>query len=238
MKSNIFLSGAIAVAIHVLILSAPLSETKHNSSLGHIYEPTSISVISPQETVATAPPVKVPPKPRFAKKNIPLKQSIPQKVTKPELTANKFNENKLVKVSIPDRMQKDQSKMIETTPPVKTASTAGHILRRLEESIGTSQEKRAAHGNIVYARPKYKQNPPPHYPEVAKRRGYEGKTLLKVKVLENGKAGKVEVEESSGFKILDTAALRSVRGWTFVPGTINGKRTEQWIRVPIRFVLE
>jgi len=262
MKINIFLSGATAVAIHALILTAPLSETKHNSSPGHIYEPISIRVISPQETAAAAPPVQAPPKPRFeagsnvscsqtviskdkadsskllVAKNIPVKQSSPEEARKPELTANRDNQNKLVKVSFPDRMRKDQSKRIETSPPVKTASTAGHILRRWEESIGTSQGDRAAQGNIVYAKPKYKQNPPPHYPEVARRRGYEGKTLLKVKVLENGKAGKIEVEESSGFKMLDTAALESVRGWTFVPGTINGKRTEQWIRVPIRFVLK
>jgi len=262
MKKNILLSGLTAVAIHAIILSAPLSETKHKSILGHTYEPISIRVISPQETTAAAPPVKAPLKPRFeagsnvscrqtvisknkvdpsslpAKKNIPQKQSSPQEATKSELTANSDNQNKLVKVSFPDRVQKDQSKRIETSPPVKTTSTTGHILRRLEESIGPSKGNRAAQGNIVYARPKYKQNPPPHYPEVARRRGYEGKTLLKVEVLENGKAGKIEVEESSGFKMLDTAALRSVRGWTFVPGTINGKRTEQWIRVPIRFVLE
>jgi TonB family protein len=262
MKKNILLSGVTAVAIHALILSAPLSETKHNRTPGQIYEPISIRIISPQKTTAAAPPVQIPIKPPFeagsnvsckqtvisknkgdssrllAAKDIPLKKSSPEEATKSELTANSSNQNKLVKVSFPDRMRKDQTKKIETTPPVKTASTAGHGLRRGEESIGTSQEKGAAQGNIVYARPKYKQNPPPHYPEVAKRRGYEGKTLLKVKVLENGKAGNIEVEESSGFKVLDTAALRSVRGWTFVPGTINGKRTEQWIRVPIRFVLK
>jgi protein TonB len=238
MKKNILLSGVTAVAIHALILSAPLSETKHNRTPGQIYEPISIRIISPQKTTAAAPPVQAPLKPRLAAKDIPLKKSSPEEATKSELTANSSNQNKLVKVSFPDRMRKDQTKKIETTPPVKTASTAGHILRKREESIGTSQGKRAAQGNIVYARPKYKQNPTPHYPELAKRRGYEGKTLLKVKVLENGKAGNIQVEESSGFKVLDTAALRSVRGWTFVPGTINGKRTEQWIRVPIRFVLK
>ena len=238
MKKNIILSGLTAVAIHALILSAPLPDSTHNSTPGHIYEPISISVIGPQETVAAAPPVQAPLKPRLAAKNIPLKQSSPQEATKSELTANIDNQNKLVKVSLPDRMRKDQTKSIEAIPPVKTASTAGHILRRWEESTGTSQEKQAAQGNIVFARPKYRQNPPPHYPEVARRRGYEGKTLLKVEVLENGKAGKIEVEESSGFKVLDTAALRSVKCWTFVAGTINGKKTEQWIRVPIRFVLK
>lgn len=262
MKNNILLSGFTAVAIHALILSSPLPDSTHNSTHRQIYETISISVISPQETIAAAPPVKSPIKPRFeagsnvscrqtvisknkvdpsslpAKKNIPLEQNSPEEATKPELAANRGNQSELVKVSFPDRVQKDQSKRIETGPPVKTTSTAGHILRRLEENIGPSKGNRAAQGNIVYARPKYKENPPPHYPETARRRGCEGRTILRVEVLENGKAGKIEIEGSSGFRVLDTAALESVRGWTFVPGTINGKRTAQWIRVPIRFVLE
>ena len=262
MNKYILLTGLTAVAIHALILSAPLPDSTHKSTHGQIYETISISVISPKDIIAAVPPVKAPIKPRFeagsnvsckqtvisknnvdpssllAKKNIPQEQSSPDETTKPELAANRKNQSELVKVSFPDRVQKDQSNRIENSPSVKTTSTAGHILGGLEESRGPSMENQAAQGNIVYARPKYKQNPPPHYPEVAKRRGYEGKTLLKVKVLENGKAGNIEVEESSGFQVLDAAALRSVRGWTFVPGTINGKSTAQWIRVPIRFVLE
>ena len=262
MNNNILLTGLTAVAIHALILSAPLPDSTHKSTHGQIYETISISVISPKDIIAAVPPVKAPIKPRFeagsnvsckqtvisknnvdpssllAKKNIPQEQSSPDETTKPELAANRENQSELVKVSFPDRVQKDQSKSIEPGPPVKTTSTTAHIHRRVGESIEPSMGYREAQGNIVYARPKYKENPPPHYPETARRKGCEGRTILRVEVLENGKAGKIEIEESSGFRVLDAAALKSVRGWTFVPGTINGKKTAQWIRVPIRFVLE
>jgi protein TonB len=245
MRRDILLPGIIAVAIHALIFTVPLSNTKNNTR-AHIDDPISIRVICPRQTAAAVLPVQTsaqaPVKPRseakshasgrrtvisnkkvsFKKRhtieNVTVKQNSPKEAKKPELAANSDNQHKLVIESSPDKMPKDRGKKIDSSPPVKTASRG--------------------QGNIVYARPKYKENPLPYYPKIARRRGYEGRTLIRVKVLENGKAGKIEVEGSSGFKVLDTAALKSVRGWTFVPGRINGKRTEQWIRVPIRFVLK
>jgi protein TonB len=231
MKSDMLLSVITAVAIHAFIFCVPLLKTKNNKTRAHIYEPIPISIISPQETVAATPPAKA-----------SVKASIkPPSAGRRHVSGRKkaaSHQNKLINESALDRMPEDQGQKIDRSPPVKTASAAGDIHRKLPRDSGPTRDNRAAKANIVYARPRYKDNPPPHYPEVARRRGYEGKTLLKVKVLKNGKAGKIEVEESSGFKVLDTAALRSVRGWTFVPGSINGKRTEQWIRVPIRFVLK
>ena len=266
MKRDILLSGVIAVAIHALILNVPLSKTKNNNTRAYVYDPISIRVICPRQTAAAVPPVqtsaKAPVKPRFEAKshasgsqtvisnkkvsfkkrhtieNVTVKQSSPEEAKKPELAANFDNQHKLVKESSPDRMPKDRSKRIDSSLPVKTASISGHLFGSGQKYMEAHEGNQRGQGNIVYARPKYKENPLPHYPQIARRRGYEGRTLIRVKVLENGKAGKIEVEESSGFKVLDTAALRSVRGWTFVPGRINGKRTEQWIRVPIRFVLK
>jgi len=246
MRQDILLPGVIAFAIHALILGTPLSKTKNNNARAYIYEPISVRVICPRETVAAVPPVQAsaqaPVEPRseatshmsgretviskkklasnkrLIPKNTTAKQNSPEEAKKPELAASSDNQHNGVKESSLEQMRKDRGKKIDSSPPVKIASRG--------------------QGNIVYARPKYKENPLPHYPKIARRRGYEGKTLLRVKVLENGKAGKIEIEESSGFKVLDTAALKSVSDWTFVPGKINGKRTEQWISVPIRFVLK
>jgi len=210
MKNDILIPGIVAVAIHGLVLSVPLSKT--NPRL-YIHEPISISIVSSKGAVYAVSPVKV-----SARKPPP-------------------DHNKLVRESPLDRIPKDQGKKIDSSPPVKTASAAEHT-PKAQRGTWPPQENRVAKANIVYARPKYKANPLPHYPEVARKRGYEGKALLRVKVLKNGKAGEIKIEESSGFEVLDLAALRSVKGWTFVPGTINGQRTEQWIRVPIRFVLK
>lgn len=83
----------------------------------------------------------------------------------------------------------------------------------------------------------YLNNPPPEYPASALDRGLEGTTLLKVRVLANGRAASVEIERSSGARILDDAALRTVRRWLFVAATRDGQAVDGWANVPIVFKL-
>ena len=266
MKTNILAPAVMAVAIHALVLSAPLSKTRHNSSSTQVYEPISLCVICSEETVPSLPYVKgsrqAPEPPlrktashvsgrhtailkrkassdkRFAEKEVTGEQRVPDDLKEPELVARSDNEKGLVEDASPEEMRKIQENMIDGNHSAKTASINGPVRRGGQQHMGPLPRNQSGQGRIVYARPKYKENPLPHYPKVARRRGYEGRTLLMVKVLENGRAGEIEIKESSGFKVLDTAALRSVSSWTFVPGTTNGKRTQQWIRVPIRFVLK
>jgi len=120
---------------------------------------------------------------------------------------------------------------------VEVASVHEGVHADTPNSRGPPQEHQRGQDAIVYARPKYKQNPLPHYPEVARRRGYEGRALLRIEVLESGKVGQVEIATSSGFEVLDRAALGSVKAWAFVPGTKNGEKIAQWVMVPIRFSL-
>ncbi|MBI4230395.1 MAG: energy transducer TonB, partial [Planctomycetes bacterium] len=47
----------------------------------------------------------------------------------------------------------------------------------------------------------------PAYPALAIRRGYEGAVLLRIEVLADGAVGRVEVARTSGFAVLDRAAL-------------------------------
>ncbi len=122
-------------------------------------------------------------------------------------------------------------------PPFKAASIPNHTHQDEDENTGTPQGYGSTEGLITYATPKYKENPRPHYPNVARKRGYEGRTLLRVEVLESGKVGRIKIATSSGFDVLDRAALASVRDWTFVPGTQNGKNMKQWVMVPIKFSL-
>lgn len=251
MKTDILVSGAIAVAIHALIFSLPVSKAKSNTR-AHSYKPISISIIYSNKAVAALPPVHASAQ-ALVKSTSELERDLSSSertisrerithkgavVVKETTIIQRSPEEAIQPEPAPSQMPKDRSKRIKSTPSVKTASAGRHILKSGQGSIGISRENRTIQESIVYARPEYKENTPPDYPEVARRRGYEGRALLRVKVLENGKPGEIEIEGSSGFKVLDNAALSSVKGWTFVPGRINGKRTEQWIRVPIRFILK
>lgn len=83
----------------------------------------------------------------------------------------------------------------------------------------------------------YLNNPPPTYPSFAQRQGWEGKVILRVRVLSNGKPGSVELKQSSGRKTLDEAALEVVKSWTFAPAKRGNTPIDGWATVPIEFKL-
>ncbi|GAB4115460.1 MAG: hypothetical protein Fur0026_01350 [Sideroxydans sp.] len=84
----------------------------------------------------------------------------------------------------------------------------------------------------------YLNNPRPPYPLVARRMGYQGKVVLNVEVLAEGRAGEVKLQSSSGYDILDQAALQTVKTWKFSPAKRFGQPVTQWFLVPIKFSLE
>ena len=104
-----------------------------------------------------------------------------------------------------------------------------------EEKSAPEEEPEEAYAS---ARPSYGFTPRPGYPAVAIRRGYEGSVLLNVRVLPNGKPEEVTVFKSSGYKVLDNAALKAVKKWKFVPAQRGFKAVSSWVKVPIEFRLE
>ncbi len=84
----------------------------------------------------------------------------------------------------------------------------------------------------------YLNNPRPSYPMAARRMGWEGRVVLNVEVLAEGSCGDVNVFQSSGHEVLDNAALRTVKGWHFVPASRAGRPITQWFKVPIQFSLK
>jgi protein TonB len=72
---------------------------------------------------------------------------------------------------------------------------------------------------------------------VARRRGYEGTTILEVLVNRKGKVDEVRLSSSSGHSLLDRAAKSSVKKWVFVPARRGNQKVEMWVKIPIRFQL-
>lgn len=81
-------------------------------------------------------------------------------------------------------------------------------------------------------------NPKPLYPLTAVRQEAQGRVLLLVEVLADGRAGRVTLEKTSGHAILDASAMNTVRLWQFKPAVKDGVFYTQTIRVPIDFNLK
>lgn len=86
---------------------------------------------------------------------------------------------------------------------------------------------------------RYIEAPPPRYPSLARRRGWQGEVILRVQVGIDGRPLSVEIERGSGHAVLDRAAREHVlETWRFEPARVEGRLTAAWGRVPIVFALQ
>jgi protein TonB len=108
-------------------------------------------------------------------------------------------------------------------------------LKRGKDTV--AKEVGSAGALLVEAVPAYAENPPPPYPRIARKRGWEGEVLLWVQVSDIGRVLDARLERSSGHKVLDRTALEAVRRWRFTPARLGATPIEGEVRIPIRFEL-
>jgi protein TonB len=92
-------------------------------------------------------------------------------------------------------------------------------------------------GLAALARPLGGYQVKPRYPEAARKAGAQGVTLLRVKVLENGRVGEVLIEKSAGFRELDFSAAEAVKKWLFEPARRGKEPVQVWVLLPVKFEL-
>jgi protein TonB len=92
----------------------------------------------------------------------------------------------------------------------------------------------AAGTRILRAR--FRVTPPaPPYPRRALSQHQEGVVLLRALIDAQGAARVIKLHATSGYPLLDKAALEAVETWQFMPETVNGRPVAVWVEVPVRF---
>jgi TonB family protein len=76
-----------------------------------------------------------------------------------------------------------------------------------------------------------------YYPDEALERGLEGTVVLRLVVNEDGRTENVEIHQSSGFLLLDSAAVRTAATFIFSPAVMRDKPTRSRITLPVEFKL-
>jgi protein TonB len=61
--------------------------------------------------------------------------------------------------------------------------------------------------------------------------------MVVAQVSANGRTSSVSLMRSSGFPLLDAAAVNAVRRWTFVPAQAAGVAIPSRVEVPVNFSL-
>lgn len=86
---------------------------------------------------------------------------------------------------------------------------------------------------VEYLRP-----PQPEYPLLSRRKGEEGKVVLRALINLKGRPDQVEIQTSSGSTRLDEAARQAVQRAVFKPHLENGNPVMVYAIVPIKFQLD
>ena len=81
------------------------------------------------------------------------------------------------------------------------------------------------------------RNAQPRYPIYSRKMRQEGVVIITAEVLTDGSATDVRMATSSGIKLLDEAALETVRQWRFIPAKRDGVPYVQRLRIPVTFSL-
>lgn len=122
-------------------------------------------------------------------------------------------------------------------PNVDAAKSITSPIEKQQETVKTMP--RPSQGTTgAKSKPGYFQNRPPEYPQLARQMHQEGLVILSVEVDQKGMPVQVEIEQSSGYQLLDQVALKAVGRWRFQPERIGDSPVKSRVSVPVRFRLE
>jgi len=265
---RLLLAAGMAVIIHALLLGVEAEWVKKRMARKVVPEPLSISlhyreppkkaevsqkerpaltIPTPPEIVPTPPAPKALDAPEIPPFTIPVQAPKKKKtrVERPKPEPQKRKKDVTAQVAATENLPEDWMQIPEGPQhQVQAEAPATAAIAPVKEGAAALPErpKEAAPASLpsplVEATPMYRKNPAPQYPRTARRRGYEGKVILEVLVNEEGSVEDLRIFESSGYRILDRAAMKSVQSWLFEPGRRGDERVEMWVKVPIRFDLK
>jgi protein TonB len=152
------------------------------------------------------------------------------------------------KVEPPKPQQRQPQRPTQVLPPIETAAPVASEPDAVSAIPAEPAPPPAAPAppapvaeipvTAPFGRAGYLNNPPPAYPAIAMRQGWQGTVVLRVRVLASGRPASVEVQKSSGRKVLDDAAVQTVQAWSFAPAKRGDTPIDGWATVPIEFKVE
>lgn len=238
---RLFPAVVIALCCHLLFFLLPaknISKTppqitgEETIRIRLTSRPATIQQQESQPSPIPAPEPEPLPEPGPEPEPEPTPTPVPVPVPEPKQTRL---QKKITPVTIRPIKQKHRLQPV----PKKPAATAPSLESK---PIVAKRPVKAAEPStpraIVKAKPIYHKNPKPTYPPIAKRRNWQGTTILLVDVSKQGEVKQISIEKSSGYKMLDKAALNSVKRWHFRPGTENGRAVPMEVLVPVHFQLQ
>lgn len=203
------LAIAVALVLHIAAFALLLAPVRH-PDLGLLAPPPPIEVVM-QERVIPPPPTP-PVVPITPPRTLPVRE--PTRRTSPVLIPN----------------PEPAISMDDVVPEISPVAAV------IDSELPAGNDESFSAGQIGSA--SYLEAPLPRYPPLARKREQEGDVFLLVTIGANGRPEAVDLHASSGFPLLDRAAIEQVqRRWRFRPLLVDGSPQRSRAIVPIRFSL-
>lgn len=168
------------------------------------------------------PPKPVPPKPKPPKL---VQKPVPPKPAEPAPAPIQVAST----VGLPDA-----PKGAESIAPPSELPAAGQA----QPGTSNGPSAPAEGGPLVIFDPAYREPPtPPAYPPRSVMLGQQGQVIVRAAIDAKGTPEEVVVWTSSGFPMLDKAAIDAVKRWRFMPARRGGNTVAAWVQVPVNFKL-
>lgn len=188
------------------------------------------------------------------------KQTTQQKVVAKQAVSTQFHSNvkrvaelappvEVIKKTVPTQAKPTIEKPLQEKPaPVKKPKQVTEVVKNQpvakpaapSSSAPVIAKQHSLQNQVIDINtlPVFKApRPALNYPFKAKRRGYQGVAIVQIELAEDGSITDLTVLRSSGFNVLDKAALNNVSQWQFHPVMRDNQTIKARFNVPIEFSL-
>ncbi len=216
-----------------LVTDVPHTDTEAVESATSVMEQQQKTVKLPQPEVTVEKPIAPSTEQQVAVKSMPPEEQAiePRSDINMKPSMSTMEQQETVRI-VPQEEQ--MTPLPQTEGTVESHTPVTGKLRETVKTVPRPSQGTAETKSI----PGYFQNQPPEYPLRAKQLHQEGLVILGVEIDQKGMPVKIEVQQSSGYQMLDQAALKAVRRWRFQPERIGDMPVASKVSIPIRFRLE
>jgi TonB family protein len=126
---------------------------------------------------------------------------------------------------------------LQTAATVQTAATAAPTPATVAVAQAPDADATPVYAPDVVVDARFTHQVPPDYPAIAKDQGVQGTAVVFATIGPDGKVLSAHIDQSTGNKMLDDAALEAARESGFQPPIINGKPATETYRLVYDFSL-
>ncbi|MCU7987407.1 energy transducer TonB [Shewanella sp. SW24] len=135
------------------------------------------------------------------------------------------------------RLEQVEQQTEPKTAQMDLITNAAEVDAKATPNVASATADSAQTNIVELAKPLFAAAPPqPTYPKIARKKGLEGTATIEVMFNELGEQLALTLVKSSGFSLLDQAALDAVENWQFA-APAQRLASHYKVRVPIRFAL-